>query len=82
MVQSRHVSCDHPDVIFKHLHEFAILFCVHAAFVCQDDKYFIKIRELGSPVAAVERGRHVDVGKDTALAVSDHDFTKLKIILQ
>ena len=64
MVQSRQVSCDHPDVhycaaIFKYLREFAIMFRTQAAFVCQDDKHFIKVGEPGSPVAAVERGRQV-----------------------
>ena len=85
MVQSRQVSSDHPDVhycaaIFKYLREFAILFREHAAFVCQDDKHFVKVGEPGSPVAPVERGRQVVVAKDIAMAVSDHDFTKSKII--
>ena len=85
MVQSRQVSCDHPDVhycaaVFKYLREFAILFREHAAFVCQDDKHFVKVGEPGSPVVAVERGRQVVVAKDIAMAMSDHDFTKSKII--
>ncbi len=85
MVQSRQVSCNHPDAhycaaIFKYLREFAIQFGEHTAFVSQDDKHFVKVGEPGNPVAAVDRGRQVVVARDIAMAVSDHDFTKSKII--
>lgn len=49
-------------------------------FACQDDKHSIKVGEPGFPVAAVERGKQVLVGTDTAFCVGDHDFTKSKII--
>lgn len=39
-----------------------------------------KLGKPGSPVAAVERGQQVVVAKDIAMAVSDHNFTKSKII--
>ena len=41
-------------------------------FVCQDDKH-------GYPVAAVERGITVIVGKNQSMQVGDHNFCNISI---
>ena len=85
MVQSRQLSHDHPDkhyaaAVFKYLKEFAVKFREIASLVCQDDKHSMKVGEHGFPVAAVDRGKSVFVGKNAAFSVGDHDFTKVKLI--
>ena len=85
MVQSRQLSHDHPDkhyaaAVFKYLKEFAVKFRQIASLVCQDDKHSMKVGEPGFPVAAVDRGKSVLVGKNAAFSVGDHDFTKVKLI--
>ena len=44
-----------------------------------DDKHSIKIGEPGYPVAALDRGKQVIVGKGQPVMVADHDFTKGKL---
>ena len=44
-----------------------------------DDKHAIKVGEPSYRVAAVDRGKSVFIGKDTAFSASDHDFTKCKL---
>ena len=85
MVQSRQLSHDHPDkhyaaAVFKYLKEFAVKFREIASLVCQDDKHSMKVGEPGFPVAAVDRGKSVLVGKNAAFSVGDHDFTKVELI--
>ena len=84
MVQSRHLHHSHPDAhyaaaAFRHLREFAVDYAKYATLVSLDDKHLVKVGEPGFPVAAVDRGRMVVVGKDVQFQVADHDFTKLKI---
>lgn len=52
----------------------------HSVFFSLDDKHRVKVGEPGFPVAAVERGRRVLVGRDSAFHVGDHDFTRMSII--
>ena len=40
----------------------------------------MKVGEPGFPVAAVDRGKSVLVGKNAAFSVGDYDFTKVKLI--
>ena len=49
-------------------------------FVCQDDKYTIKVGEPGYPVAVVEWGKQVLIGLNEKLVVGDHDFTKISLV--
>ena len=49
-------------------------------FITYDDKYKVKVRKPGYPVAAAERGRQVLVREDEHMLVGDHDFTKFSLI--
>ena len=84
MVQARVLNHDHVDshyaaAVFRNLRELAIKLRPHCTLVCTDDKHGVKVGEPHYPVAAVDRGWSVLVGKNTVFAVSDHDFTKCKI---
>ena len=82
MVQSRQLSFEHADshyaaAIFKYLREFSILHREHTSL---DDKHVIKCGEPNHPVAAIDRGKRVLVAADKSFLVSDHDFTKARIV--
>uniref|UniRef100_U9T5Z8 Uncharacterized protein n=1 Tax=Rhizophagus irregularis (strain DAOM 181602 / DAOM 197198 / MUCL 43194) TaxID=747089 RepID=U9T5Z8_RHIID len=85
MIQTRQLRAYHPDVhyasaLFRYEKEFAVKFRNIANIIFLDDKHRCKVGEPGFPVAAVEKGKSVVVGKDTTFAVADHDFTKTGII--
>ncbi|CAG8442561.1 3552_t:CDS:1 [Scutellospora calospora] len=85
MVQTRQLRANHPNshyasAIFQYEKEFAIKFRNITTLVFLDDKHRCKIGEPGHPIAAVERGKRVIVGKDTTFAVSDHDFAKAGMV--
>lgn len=85
MVQAQQLHANHTDVhyasaLFRYEKEFAIKFHDVSMLVFLDNKHQCKIGEPGYPVAAVDRGNQVIVGKDTKFVVSDHDFTKTGII--
>jgi len=85
MVQTRQLRASHQDVhyasaLFRYEKEFAVKFRDITNLVFLDDKHRCKVGEPGFPVAAVERGKRVVVGRDTTFAVADHDYTKLGII--
>uniref|UniRef100_U9SMV1 Uncharacterized protein n=1 Tax=Rhizophagus irregularis (strain DAOM 181602 / DAOM 197198 / MUCL 43194) TaxID=747089 RepID=U9SMV1_RHIID len=85
MIQTHQLRAYHPDVhyasaLFRYEKEFAVKFRNIANLIFLDDKHRCKVGEPGFPVAAVERGKSVVVGKDTTFAVADHDFTKTGII--
>lgn len=48
-------------------------------FFAVEDKHTCKVGEPGTPVAAVERGKKVVVGKKQQFQVADHDFTKFSV---
>ena len=85
MVQARQFRKSHPDshyaaALYRYQRELAVLLRDHSIFLSLDDKHRMKVGEPGFPVAAAERGRRVLVGRDTAFAVGDHDFTNMSII--
>ncbi|CAB5394997.1 unnamed protein product [Rhizophagus irregularis] len=85
MIQTRQLRAYHSDVhyasaLFRYEKEFAVKFRNIANLIFLDDKHHCKVGEPGFPVAAVERGKSVVVGKDITFAVADHDFTKTGII--
>lgn len=45
-----------------------------------DDKHRISIGEPSYPVAAVDRGKKVIVGRNQAFMVADHDFTRFSLV--
>ena len=72
MVQARVLNHDHVDEcyaasIFRYPRELAIKLRQYCTLVCMDDKHAIKISEPNYPVAAVDRGKSVLVGKDNHL---------------
>ena len=75
-----HIDSHYASAIFRYLKELAIKFKNYTWLVFLDDKHRCKVGEPGFPVAAVERGKRVVVGRDTTFAVTDHDYTKLGII--
>ena len=82
MVQARqfrknHVDSHYASALFRYEKEFALKYRSHVDFVCMDDKYTCKVGEPGYPVAAVERGKQVIVGKDQSFEIADHDFCKI-----
>lgn len=84
MIQARqfrksHEDCHYASALFRYEKMFAIKYREHVDFICMDDKHTCKVGEPGYPVAAVERGKQVIVGKDKIMAVGDHDFTKISI---
>ena len=84
MVQARVLNHGHVDgyytvSIFRYLRELAIQLRQSCTLVCMDDKHAIKIGEPNYPVAAVDRGKSVLVGKDITFPVADHDFMKCKV---
>lgn len=85
LIEKRQLSHDHPDqqyavCVFRYLRQAAIKLRHVGTLIFVDDKHHIKIGEPGYPVAAVERGKMVIVGKDVSFCVGDHDFTKFKMI--
>ena len=84
MVQARqfrkeHVGSHYASALFRYEKEFALKYRSHVDFICMDDKHTCKVGEPGYPVAAVERGKAVIVGKDQSMQVGDHDFCKFSI---
>ena len=84
-VQSRQLSHHHPDehyaaAVFRYLRELAVKARDVCSLVFQDDKHSMKVGEPNHPVAAVDRGKSVLVGRDVSFVVADHDFTKIKLI--
>ncbi len=75
-----HVDAHYAAALFRYLKEMAVKFRQYAMLVYMDDKHRCKVGEPGIPVAAVERGRSVIVGRGESFEVSDHDFTKCSII--
>ena len=76
MVQARVLNHDHVDshyaaAVFRNLRELAIKLQPHCTLVCMNDKHGVKVGEPHYPIAAVDRGRSVLVGKNTVFAVSD-----------
>ena len=85
MVQARQLNHQHADehyasAVFRYLRELAVKFREIATLVCLDDKHTIKVGEPGYPMAAVDRGKSVLVGKDVSFSVANHDFSCCKII--
>ena len=85
MVQKRQFWKSHEDehyaaAIFRNLCEYAIKLKDYCTMICIDDKHWLKVGELGFPVAVAERGRRVLVRVGTTFEVGDHDFTKFRII--
>ena len=61
--------------------EYAVHLHDHCLFISLDDKYRIKIREPGFPVAAAEHGKKVIVSLQKKFCEGDHDFTKFSLVL-
>lgn len=85
MVQSRQLRKSHEDAhyasaIFRYQREMAVKFRNHSVFICMDDKHRISIGEPSYPVAAVDRGKKVIVGRNQAFMVADHDFTRFSLV--
>ena len=85
MVQSRQLRKSHEDAhyasaIFRYQREMAVKLKNHSIFVCLDDKHRVPVGEPGYPVAAVDRGKKVIVGRNQTFMVADHDFTKFSLV--
>lgn len=56
-------SIQYCAALYRYLREFAVLYRDIAQFISIDDKHHIKVSEPGFLVAAVERGKEVNVSK-------------------
>ena len=74
MVQSRQFRKSHVDC-----HYASIRYRTYVNFVCMADKHVCKVGEPGYPLASVERGKGVLVGKNQSFQMADHDFSVLSI---
>ena len=68
-----HVDEDYGTAVFRYVKELAVKRHDICSVVFQDDKHS-KIGEPGYPVAAIDRGKSVLVGRDVPFAVANHDF--------
>lgn len=85
MVQARQFRKEHEDshyaaAIFRYQREYAVMMREKSIFICMDDKHRLKVGEPNYPVAAVDRGRRVLVGRNQTFEVADHDFTRFSLI--
>ena len=75
-----HEDEHHAAAIFRYLREYAIKLKDYCTMICIDDNHWLKVGELGFPVAAAERGGRVLIRVGTTFKVGDHDFMKFSII--
>ena len=67
-------------LLHRYQPDSALLFRDDCAFLCLDDKHWVKVGEPGFPVAAAERGKRVLVACNSTLEVGDYDFTCMSIV--
>ena len=72
------IDAHYASACFRYEKEFCVKFREYTTFICEDDKHTVKVGEPHFPVAAVERGKRVLVGKNQSMQIGDHDFTKFR----